>query len=133
LSYLAIVIGALILLLLNWRRIRALQVFQNLFGSNESTNSPSREYNYIDPNFGRPPLEPVENLSGVVVGENGDAIYGNNKRYQRDLYYGRVSKGANLKLLDLRVYKNQYESLIFVTSFHELYDSQSGLIQVQQP
>jgi len=68
-----------------------------------------KEYNFDDPDFNLSPIEPEKEIKGKVIGEHGDAIYGNEKRYFKELYYGRVSNGARLVLLDLRAYKNEFE------------------------
>ena len=47
-------------------------------------------------------------VNGTVTGQYGDAIYGDNERYKRNLYYGRVSKGAKILLRDRKVSRNQY-------------------------
>lgn len=51
----------------------------------------------------RPKQEPVARL--IVTGEYGDAIYGDEKK---DIYYGRVSQGAELDLLDRKTYKDKF-------------------------
>ncbi len=53
-------------------------------------------------------VTPTEGSIGVVVAEHGDAIYGSDTRYMKDLYYGRVSKGTKIQLMDKKVYKNQF-------------------------
>lgn len=109
-----------------------------------------KEYNFVDPNFDLPPVLPEKNITGTVDSENGDAVYGNDKRYSPDLYYGRVSKDAKVELLDRRVYKNEFETTIIkvkvlenewkdeigkicwvgldVTTLRDRYDPRTGLI-----
>jgi hypothetical protein len=55
-----------------------------------------------------PALSPSRSLTGRVTGEHGDAVYGDATRYNKNCYYGRVSKGAELQLLDQCVYKDEF-------------------------
>jgi hypothetical protein len=88
-----------------------------------------KEYIYEDPNFNLAPILPSKTMKGKVVGEFGDAIYGNEKRYYKDLYYGRVSHGAKIELTDRRVYKNQFElNIIKIRVIKNEWGSEEGRI-----
>ena len=89
----------------------------------------NKEYNYKDPNFKLAPVIPYAPMKGVVIDENGDAFYGNDKKYYSSLYYGRVSKDAKLELKDRRVYKNEFEiNIIKVLVLTNEWDSEVGRI-----
>jgi TPR repeat protein len=45
---------------------------------------------------------------GVVVGKHGGAVHGGVEGYAKDDYIGRVSHGALVRLLDHRIYKNEF-------------------------
>ncbi len=66
------------------------------------------EDNYDDPDFNLPPIVPSETMRGRVEDQHGDAIYGNEERFDKTAYIGRVSRHADLELMDRRVYKNQF-------------------------
>lgn len=66
------------------------------------------EDNYDDPDFNLRPLVPSRTMRGRVEDQHGDAIYGSEDRYDKTAYIGRVSRHADLELLDRRVYKNQF-------------------------
>lgn len=76
----------------------------------EAADEPgTTEYTYDDPDFALPPLVPGVPVKGRVEAEHGDAVYGNEKRYNKDDYIGRVSHGADLELMDCRVYMNEFK------------------------
>ena len=52
---------------------------------------------------------PQTSRNGIVTSQHGDALYGNQHGYNAELYYGRVSRGAKLLLMDSKVYKNDYD------------------------
>ncbi len=70
---------------------------------------PEKEYNYVDPDMGKAPIVPAGTMLGREESVHGDAVYGRENGYDRDAYIGRVSHGAELELLDRRVYKNEFE------------------------
>lgn len=47
-------------------------------------------------------------VEGIVKGQYGDAVYGDETGYKKDSYYGRVAQGARLQLLDRRAFKNEF-------------------------
>ena len=88
-----------------------------------------KEYNYDDPDFKKKPIIPKKKIIGKVIYEHGDAIYGDNERYKKDKYYGRVSHGAEIELMDLRVYKNEFElDIIKVKVLSNEWESKIGMI-----
>ncbi len=46
---------------------------------------------------------------GREEGLHGDAFYGTESGYDKDSYIGRVSRGAELELLDTAVHKNEFD------------------------
>ena len=93
-------------------------------------------------------LDPPETRMGQVTHRYGDAIFGNEHRYDRDDYLGRASQGDKLKLLDRNVAINEFgfpiikvrimsgyrEDVICwikldCTSFEDRYNSQSNTIE----
>jgi hypothetical protein len=68
-----------------------------------------KEYNYRDPKFGMPPLASAKRILGREENKFGDAVYGRDSGYDSNAYIGRVSRGAELELLDRRIYKNEFE------------------------
>lgn len=138
----------------NQKRDKSLDDFdqrQNpITGPDENFDDTEKVYDYEDPNF---------NLSAIACGQtgfvdaiNGDAFYGNDKKYSSELYYGRVAKDAKIELLDKRVYKNEYEIQIIkikvienewsdeigkvgwiglsVTNFRDFYNPATGQIDI---
>jgi len=88
-----------------------------------------KKYDFVDPAFDRAPIVPTERMIGREEGKNGDAIYGNENKYERDDYIGRVSHGAELELLDRRVYMNEFElDIIKVRVLKNEWSSEIGRI-----
>ena len=52
------------------------------------------------------PIKEKDSSIGLVTDEYGDAIYGSSIEYSKELYLGRVSYNAKIKLLDINVKKN---------------------------
>ena len=66
---------------------------------------------------------------GVEENLNGDAIYGGEENYDKDDYIGRVSRGAELELLDTAVMKNEFDlDIVQVRVLSNEWDSEVGRI-----
>ena len=72
---------------------------------------------------------PPTGRNGVVTSQHGDAFYGNQHSYNPDLYYGRVSKGAKLLLMDDKVYKSNHNlPIIKVKVLDNEWESEIGRV-----
>lgn len=61
---------------------------------------------------GPAPIPPTEDIRDVVTVPNGGAFYGDGESFKPELYSGSVTHGAELQLMDRRVYKSEFDLLI---------------------
>ncbi|MBE7437630.1 MAG: hypothetical protein HS115_04175 [Spirochaetales bacterium] len=47
--------------------------------------------------------------TGRIEDQHGDAIYGSSDDYDKDDYLGRLSRGAEIELVDRRVLRNEFD------------------------
>jgi hypothetical protein len=79
----------------------------------------------------RPAAEPVDRtnpLVALVVGQNGDAIYGGGSSPNKDLYYGRVSKGARLELVQEKIHRDKSAVQVKVKVLSNQWSSEVGKV-----